>query len=169
VSAPTALLGAGCLVEHGVADPDGDGAPLGVGGVVEGLLLGFGQRDADVLLPAVAVGEPGSPGSGVHVADSSGYVNLAEPLDMAGVSGIVVAMETGHENKPQELAAPRISWFVWSGGEKLRRTATMRGWWPGYDAECSCGWATNTGGAIRAYIQREVWFHKHIDHEEPIA
>lgn len=57
----------------------------------------------------------------------------------------------------------RVKWFVYTGGpngERIPRTASMRGTWPGYDVECSCGWATHTGGAVRSYIEREVWFHK---------
>jgi hypothetical protein len=54
----------------------------------------------------------------------------------------------------------RMRWFVYSGGEKLPHTATMRGHWPGWDAECSCGWKSATGGATRGYIKDEVWFHK---------
>lgn len=37
----------------------------------------------------------------------------------------------------------------------------MRGWWPGYDVECSCGQATKTGGAIRKYVADKVYFHTH--------
>jgi N6-adenosine-specific RNA methylase IME4 len=53
----------------------------------------------------------------------------------------------------------RIKWFVWSGGEKMPKTAAMRGTW-GYDAECSCGWKTSTGGGTRRHIENEIWFHK---------
>ena len=52
-----------------------------------------------------------------------------------------------------------IKWYVYADGEKIRRTATMRGDW-GYDATCSCGWETNTGGAIKRVISDEVWIHK---------
>lgn len=68
----------------------------------------------------------------------------------------------------------RIRWWVYTGerdadGRAVRipRTATMRGRWPGYDAECSCGWESATGGAIRAYIERQVWMHKRLDHVLP--
>lgn len=57
----------------------------------------------------------------------------------------------------------RISWWVYTGGpngERIRRNRHMRGWWPGYDVECSCGWKTTTGGATRSYIEKEVWLHK---------
>lgn len=62
------------------------------------------------------------------------------------------AQTTGH----------RISWWVYTGNgqERIRRTAKMRGWWPGYDVTCSCGWETRTGGAVRSYVEREVWLHK---------
>jgi hypothetical protein len=55
----------------------------------------------------------------------------------------------------------RIAWFVYvAPGQKIRRTASMRGRWPGYEVTCSCGWETHTGGAVRSYIEREVWHHK---------
>lgn len=54
----------------------------------------------------------------------------------------------------------QIKWFVYSAGQKLAREATMRGSWDGYDAECSCGWATHTGGAIKARVAEAVHDHK---------
>jgi hypothetical protein len=61
----------------------------------------------------------------------------------------------------KNAAAPghKISWWVWAGGEKMRHTANMRGLW-GWDASCSCGWKTATGGAVKSYVDGEVWFHK---------
>lgn len=56
-------------------------------------------------------------------------------------------------------AQHRITWWVWAGSEKIRRTAKMRGTW-GYDVTCSCGWETRTGGAVRSYIESEVYLHK---------
>jgi hypothetical protein len=56
--------------------------------------------------------------------------------------------------------AHRMRWFVYSTGEKLPRVATMRGTWDGYDVQCSCGWETRTGGAIKSYIDQLVWEHK---------
>jgi len=56
-----------------------------------------------------------------------------------------------------------IKWFVYSGNEKIRYESTMRGTW-GYDAECSCGWKTVTGGASRSFVEYEVEFHKRYDH-----
>lgn len=53
----------------------------------------------------------------------------------------------------------RIRWYVWSCGVRMPHEATMRGTW-GWDAECSCGWETRTGGATRGYVRREVWLHK---------
>ena len=63
----------------------------------------------------------------------------------------------------------RIQWWAYAhdglGNEwKIRRSNTMRGSW-GYDVTCSCGWETKTGGAIRAYLQREVRWHK-MSHED---
>lgn len=53
----------------------------------------------------------------------------------------------------------RIRWYVYAGGQRIPRTATMRGQW-GHDAACSCGWETTTGGATRTYIQGEINLHK---------
>lgn len=63
----------------------------------------------------------------------------------------------------------RIRWYVYSGGERIRRQATMRGHWPGWDAECvTHNWDSKTGGATRGYVKHEVWSHKwdHRDDEE---
>ena len=57
-----------------------------------------------------------------------------------------------------------IKWFVWSCDQKMPRESSMRGTW-GYDAECSCGWRTNTGGATRSCIQNEIENHKRFDHD----
>lgn len=35
----------------------------------------------------------------------------------------------------------------------------MRGRWD-FEAKCSCGWETHTGGAVRSYIQSRVDDHK---------
>ena len=61
----------------------------------------------------------------------------------------------------------RMTWFVYTGGtnadgtrERIRRTASMRGTWPGYDVVCSCGDESHTGGAVRSYIENAIWGHK---------
>lgn len=53
----------------------------------------------------------------------------------------------------------KVSWFVYVDGKLIPRTAAMRGTW-GYEAQCSCGWATHTGGAVYRYINTEIRFHK---------
>ena len=53
----------------------------------------------------------------------------------------------------------RIRWYVYAGSELIPHTASMRGQW-GYEAVCSCGWRSMTGGAVRSYIQREIQDHK---------
>jgi hypothetical protein len=72
-------------------------------------------------------------------------------------------MEITAETKAEH----KIRWFVYTGDrdadgnmEKIPWQSTMRGFWPGYDVECSCGWHTNTGGATRGYVRREVEDHK---------
>lgn len=54
----------------------------------------------------------------------------------------------------------RVSWYVYVDGQRIRRTASMRGAWA-YDVECSCGWYTRTGGAVKSYVDSLVWEHKH--------
>lgn len=66
---------------------------------------------------------------------------------------------------PRVVPGHRISWFVYGGGYgsplvKMPRTANMRGHWPGYDAECSCGWKSATGGAVKSYVEQQVRDHK---------
>jgi hypothetical protein len=57
----------------------------------------------------------------------------------------------------------RIKWFVYSGDEKIPYESSMRGTW-GFDAECSCGWKTVTGGAIKSCVIDEVQSHKFSEH-----
>lgn len=52
-----------------------------------------------------------------------------------------------------------IRWFVYVDGKRIPRTATMRGTW-GYDAVCSCGWDSKTGGAVESYVRNAVADHK---------
>jgi hypothetical protein len=56
----------------------------------------------------------------------------------------------------------QIKWFVYSGSEKMPYTGGIgfRAW----DASCSCGWQSSTGGAIRASVLREVNEHKTFVH-----
>lgn len=58
----------------------------------------------------------------------------------------------------------KITWFVWTGGERFPKTANMRGEW-GYDAKCSCGYETRTGGATRKYVENQMRLHKIKDHD----
>lgn len=60
------------------------------------------------------------------------------------------------------LDKPQITWYGYFGAERVRLSRWMRP--TGYDATCSCGWDSRTGGAIRACIQREIYSHK-LDHE----
>lgn len=56
--------------------------------------------------------------------------------------------------------AHRIRWFARAGSERIPRRRGMRGRDWGWDAECSCGWATRTGGAIQARIREAIWWHR---------
>lgn len=57
------------------------------------------------------------------------------------------------------MKAHRARWFVYAGDEKIPHVSTMRGLW-GYDAECSCGWKTRTGGAIKRAVEDELFLHR---------
>jgi hypothetical protein len=58
----------------------------------------------------------------------------------------------------------QIKWFVWAGGEMFPKEASMVSY-PGYDFECSCGFKSATGGAIKACIKREIREHKFYAHD----
>lgn len=74
---------------------------------------------------------------------------------MTTTTGFSYATATGGR-----IPGHRITWYVWSGGVKLRHTAQMRGHWPGWDATCECGWSSRTGGATKTSVRRDVWDHK---------
>jgi hypothetical protein len=57
-----------------------------------------------------------------------------------------------------------IKWFVYSMGVKLPRTSSMRGSWDGYDFECSCGYASKTGGALKSVVSDILDNHKRYEH-----
>jgi hypothetical protein len=58
----------------------------------------------------------------------------------------------------------QIKWFwVANDGTKIRNNQGFIHY--AWDATCSCGWATNTGGAIKASVQRDVEKHKWLDHD----
>ena len=56
-----------------------------------------------------------------------------------------------------------IKWFVYEGEEKIAYQSSLRGTY-GYDAECSCGWKTTTGGAIKSSVLADVQLHKTMEH-----
>jgi hypothetical protein len=56
-----------------------------------------------------------------------------------------------------------IQWFVYSMGQKLPRTASMRGAWDGYDFKCSCGFESNTQ-QIKSRVLELVERHKRLEH-----
>lgn len=56
-------------------------------------------------------------------------------------------------------AEHKIRWFVYAGNELIPFQSSMRGQW-GYEAKCSCGWQTRTGGALRRYVRSLTEDHK---------
>ena len=62
--------------------------------------------------------------------------------------------------------AHRIQWLVKAGDELIPHEATMRGTWA-FEARCSCGWESRTGGAVRSEIKRQIADHKaDVAHQE---
>ena len=57
---------------------------------------------------------------------------------------------------------PKIKWFAVWGGQRFPREKSMRGM--GWDATCSCGWDSKTGGALESSVKRDIANHK-LDHE----
>jgi hypothetical protein len=53
----------------------------------------------------------------------------------------------------------RARWFVYTGQvvdgarERIPWQSAMRGFWPGYEVTCSCGWESRTGGGLRRYVR----------------
>lgn len=59
----------------------------------------------------------------------------------------------------EALKDHKITWWVYAGSERIRRNAQMRGQW-GFDATCSCGWDSRTGGGLRRSVEDKVQMHK---------
>jgi hypothetical protein len=56
-----------------------------------------------------------------------------------------------------------IKWFsVDTNGNKFRNNKGFIS--NGWDATCSCGWESKTGGAIKASVQNDVENHKLFTH-----
>jgi hypothetical protein len=53
----------------------------------------------------------------------------------------------------------RVRWWVYVDGQRFPHTAQMRGRWD-YDATCSCGWDSATGGGLRRHVAEKVAAHK---------
>ena len=60
--------------------------------------------------------------------------------------------------RPETKAAHRMTWYGWQDGQRHR--SSVRVIWPGYDAECSCGKGSHTGGAIKARIVDWIFDHR---------
>lgn len=60
---------------------------------------------------------------------------------------------------PETATKHSIRWWAVIDGERVRRTSTMKdsGNW---DATCSCGWDSRTGGAIMNEVDRMAQAHK---------
>jgi hypothetical protein len=53
----------------------------------------------------------------------------------------------------------KITYFVYAGDQLIRHQRGMVGF-KAWEANCSCGWQTRTGGAIESAIKRDVRWHK---------
>lgn len=65
----------------------------------------------------------------------------------------------------------RVRWFgiVPGSGERIPRNRVMPASCWGWDAVCSCGWETRTGGAIRERIREAVADHHADVRSEAVA
>jgi hypothetical protein len=66
------------------------------------------------------------------------------------------------------MSAPhRISWWAYAWGMEgpkelmpAKPYMKAREGWRSWEATCSCGWQTRTGGALKTYVGRQVRRHK---------
>jgi hypothetical protein len=56
-----------------------------------------------------------------------------------------------------------VKWFVWAQGEKLPKKSGMLGY-KGFDAQCSCGYETRTGGGVYSWVKEDIETHKLLEH-----
>lgn len=56
-----------------------------------------------------------------------------------------------------------VKWFVWAQGEKFAKKTGMVGY-KGFDAECSCGYETRTGGGVYTWVKDDIETHKVLEH-----
>jgi hypothetical protein len=76
-------------------------------------------------------------------------------------------MSTFHRCRLVYMSNHKIKYWVYAGGELMRHSRNMVGF-KMWEASCSCGWKTRTGGAIQSYIKREVQWHK-WEHNKEVA
>lgn len=59
------------------------------------------------------------------------------------------------------MTAHRVRWYGRDGSDvRVPRNRHMNGGDWGWDAVCSCGWQTRTGGAIQERIREAIWSHR---------
>lgn len=66
---------------------------------------------------------------------------------------------------PETMKEHRVRWYTYVTDDNGKReripcTSMMRGFWPGYDVVCSCGWDSETGGATKSTIQDMLLGHR---------
>jgi hypothetical protein len=57
------------------------------------------------------------------------------------------------------MVTHRVKWWVYVDGERVRHTSNMRGTW-NYDATCSCGFDSQTGGGLYSYVAEKIQAHR---------
>jgi hypothetical protein len=101
-------------------------------------------------------------------------MNLSDADRLADIlRGVASDARAVQNPEPRPAVAHRVRWWVYAGGERIPRTSTMRGRWD-YDATCSCGWDSRSGGGVRSSIERAVADHRfdvefYADHPEYTA
>jgi hypothetical protein len=62
----------------------------------------------------------------------------------------------------------QIKWFYVVNGQKYRYPKGLIGN-KAWDATCSCGWESSTGGGVKTWVDQLVFEHKYIDHDYQVA
>ena len=62
----------------------------------------------------------------------------------------------------------QIKWFYVVNGRKYRMVKGLIGN-TAWDATCSCGWESRTGGGVKSWLDQMVFEHKYYDHDYKIV
>jgi hypothetical protein len=97
--------------------------------------------------------------SDLDAENVAGYISTGLLADLFGKETDDVARDIVRFRE-RNVERHNIRWYVYLDASTLvPREAGMRGAWPS-EAKCSCGWETNTGGAVRSWIENAIREHR---------